>query len=225
MPHCRHYVLFLVPLQVSGGGRHTLMLAASGQILACGCNENGQLGCPGDASASTPRPVHGLPTDGTSLYVCAGGDYSLVAVQSSGAHGDAIAAVCQRSGHGDKWRPLQVPRAADFERWQAAGDVAALIAALERTFSCPGFLIYAFATQGPTERRPYRQLVEAMEVDGPDGDAGQGAGQEAFMVMTQLFSAISRTGSQGQAYNEEVLTALAKHGKALLQRTLHPRLF
>ena len=68
------------PVVWAGCGEHsTLLLLASGVLLACGCNRRGQLGLgPAVPAASRPTPVPGLPP----VSRVAAGPWHAVAVEA-----------------------------------------------------------------------------------------------------------------------------------------------
>ena len=69
-------------IQASAGGRHTLLLTADNQVLATGCNENGQCGEGSVGQAITiPRFVSGLPSQRSILFVAAGHNHSIVVTE------------------------------------------------------------------------------------------------------------------------------------------------
>jgi len=45
---------------VSGGGHHSIFLADSGLVFACGNGNNGQLGLKSTSNKSEPTLIHGL---------------------------------------------------------------------------------------------------------------------------------------------------------------------
>jgi E3 ubiquitin-protein ligase HERC4 len=85
-------------VQVSAGGRHTLLLTQGNEVWATGSNEHGQCGQHKLKISSTkeeemteedddvvlvPRPLAGLPSSSLILFVASGGDHSFAVVQSS----------------------------------------------------------------------------------------------------------------------------------------------
>lgn len=93
-------------VQVSAGGRHTLLLTEGNEVWATGSNQHGQCGQPKDQIRSkdvqnnkredermeeeeedqvvlVPRPLAGLPPSSLVLFVASGGDHSFAVVQSS----------------------------------------------------------------------------------------------------------------------------------------------
>jgi alpha-tubulin suppressor-like RCC1 family protein len=69
-------------VQVAAGGKHTLLLKASGQIIAFGKGQNGQLGQGSFSSSSIPLAIH-PPNGGTWKQIAAGGEHSLAIFESA----------------------------------------------------------------------------------------------------------------------------------------------
>jgi alpha-tubulin suppressor-like RCC1 family protein len=68
-------------VQVAVGGKHTLFLKASGQIIAFGKGQNGQLGQGSFSSSSIPLTIN-APNGGTWKQIAAGGEHSLAIFES-----------------------------------------------------------------------------------------------------------------------------------------------
>jgi alpha-tubulin suppressor-like RCC1 family protein len=86
----------VVVVQVSAGGRHTLLLTESNEVWATGSNENGQCGISKLENSKkieeeeekeesqvvlVPRPLAGLPSSSLILFIASGGDHSFAVVQ------------------------------------------------------------------------------------------------------------------------------------------------
>ena len=69
-------------VQVAAGGKHTLLLKASGQIIAFGNGKLGQLGHGTYASSSIPVTVN-PPNGGAWKQIAAGGEHSLAIYESA----------------------------------------------------------------------------------------------------------------------------------------------
>jgi len=69
-------------VHVAAGGKHTLLLKASGQIIAFGNGKLGQLGHGTYASSSIPVTVN-PPNGGAWKQIAAGGEHSLAIYESA----------------------------------------------------------------------------------------------------------------------------------------------
>ena len=68
-------------MQITAGLRHSMALTDNHELWAWGDNSEGQLGAPIPSPCLLPTPVHAFPADATIMYVVAGGEHSLAAVQ------------------------------------------------------------------------------------------------------------------------------------------------
>ena len=75
-------------LQITAGLRHSMALTDSRQVWVWGDNSEGQLGVAGVPSPCLdPVQMHAFPAEATIMYIVAGGEHSLAAVQNlGGAH-------------------------------------------------------------------------------------------------------------------------------------------
>ncbi len=69
-------------VQVAAGGKHTLLLKASGQIVSFGKGQNGQLGQGSFSSSSIPVTIN-APNGGAWRQIAAGGEHSLAIFESA----------------------------------------------------------------------------------------------------------------------------------------------
>jgi hypothetical protein len=69
-------------IQVAAGGKHTLVLKASGQIVAFGKGDKGQLGQGSFSSSSIPVTIK-PPAGGVWKQIAAGGEHSLAIFEST----------------------------------------------------------------------------------------------------------------------------------------------
>ena len=69
-------------IQVAAGGKHTLVLKASGQIVAFGKGDKGQLGQGSFSSSSIPVTIN-PPAGGAWKQIAAGGEHSLAIFEST----------------------------------------------------------------------------------------------------------------------------------------------
>lgn len=69
-------------LQITAGLRHSMALTDSCKLWAWGDNSEGQLGAPVPTPCLLPTPVDAFPAEATIMYVVAGGEHSLAAVQN-----------------------------------------------------------------------------------------------------------------------------------------------
>lgn len=71
-------------LQITAGLRHSMALTDSRQLWVWGDNSEGQLGTPVPSPCLDPVQTHAFPAEATIMYVVAGGEHSLAAVQNAG---------------------------------------------------------------------------------------------------------------------------------------------
>ncbi len=69
-------------IQVAAGGKHTLLLKATGQIIAFGKGDKGQLGQGSYSSSSIPVTIN-PPSGGSWKQIAAGGEHSLAIFESA----------------------------------------------------------------------------------------------------------------------------------------------
>lgn len=74
-------------MQITAGLRHSMALTDSRQVWVWGDNSEGQLGVPVPSPCLDPVQMHTLPADTTIMYIVAGGEHSLAAVQNLGNMG------------------------------------------------------------------------------------------------------------------------------------------
>ena len=84
---CRAFYSLCVPVQITAGLRHSMALTDKRDLWAWGDNSEGQLGAAVPTPCLVPTPVHAFPAEATIMYVVAGGDHSLAAVQNLGDGG------------------------------------------------------------------------------------------------------------------------------------------
>lgn len=82
--NCRAFHGLFVPLQITAGLRHSMALTDKRKLWAWGDNSEGQLGTAVPTPCLVPTPVHAFPAEATIMYVVAGGEHSLAAVQNLG---------------------------------------------------------------------------------------------------------------------------------------------
>lgn len=80
---------FCAPVQITAGLRHSMALTDKRNLWAWGDNSEGQLGSAVPTPCLLPTRVHAFPAEAKIMYVVAGGDHSLAAVQNLG---DAVEA-------------------------------------------------------------------------------------------------------------------------------------
>ena len=69
-------------MQITAGLRHSMALTDNHELWAWGDNSEGQLGAPIPTPCLLPTPVHAFPAEATIMYIVAGGEHSLAAVQN-----------------------------------------------------------------------------------------------------------------------------------------------
>ena len=69
-------------LQITAGLRHSMALTDDRQLWVWGDNSEGQLGAALPHPCLLPTPIHAFPAEATVMYVVAGGEHSLAAVQN-----------------------------------------------------------------------------------------------------------------------------------------------
>jgi alpha-tubulin suppressor-like RCC1 family protein len=69
-------------MQVAAGGKHTLLLKSSGQIIAFGKGDKGQLGQGSFSSSSVPVTIN-PPNGGSWKQIAAGGEHTLAIFESA----------------------------------------------------------------------------------------------------------------------------------------------
>lgn len=87
--NCRAFHGLFVPLQITAGLRHSMALTDKRKLWAWGDNSEGQLGTAVPTPCLVPTPVHAFPAEATIMYVVAGGEHSLAAVQNLGGRGES----------------------------------------------------------------------------------------------------------------------------------------
>ena len=70
--------------QITAGLRHSMALTDSRQVWVWGDNSEGQLGVPVPTPCLDPVQMHAFPAEATVMYIVAGGEHSLAAVQNVG---------------------------------------------------------------------------------------------------------------------------------------------
>jgi len=71
-------------LQITAGLRHSMALTDSRQLWVWGDNSERQLGVPVPSPCLDPVQTHAFPAEATIMYIVAGGEHSLAAVQNAG---------------------------------------------------------------------------------------------------------------------------------------------
>ncbi|KAL4425546.1 hypothetical protein ABPG75_009562 [Micractinium tetrahymenae] len=172
-------------VQVSAGGRHTLALDSSNQLLAFGNNESGQCGGPASPCQPSPRLVEGLPFGCPVLFVVAGGDHSAVVVDRGGSVQSAAIGPClAQRPHGEQWCALPLPDLLQLTGQVAAAQqadrasVEAVIAAVEMLFSSPGYLLQAFSRRHREQQQQQQQQSNHQAQQQQDKRPEQQQGQQ-----------------------------------------------
>lgn len=146
-------------VQVSAGGRHSLLLTAVSEVWAVGCNDNGQVGGELGEAVLVPRRVAGLPAGHPVLSVVAGGSHSIAICQSGASGGSATAGsaasrplgaeglILQASNRRLMHPPALCPvlEAAVARGKEQPALIQPVVHAVERNFSNPGYLMHLFS--------------------------------------------------------------------------------
>ncbi|DBA87172.1 TPA: hypothetical protein ACH3X2_005178 [Trebouxia sp. C0005] len=134
--------------QITAGLRHSMALTDSRQLWVWGDNSEGQLGIPIPSPCLDPVQTHAFPAEATIMYIVAGGEHSLAAVQNAGDVADEAQHVWSECrGHSMAAMPGPSLAAGLAEQNDYPRKVSILKKSAHDLFSCPGFMLHTFETQ------------------------------------------------------------------------------